>query len=488
MAKYCCPLKYHAGRTPAATALWLSERRISYDELDRLVMEVQRQLRATGLQLGSHLAVISHNSLESLLLLMACLRSGIVFIPLNPRFPDRQLEGLLASLDCTAYYLDEPMREQTLNLSGMRVVTLQLPTLVNTCGGQSPFPNMVMDDERVCDLILTSGSSGQPKAAAHCYHHHYHSALGSQVLIPLAEGDAWLLSLPLYHVGGYAIVIRCLLAGAAMVLLSPKQNLAALLKSVPVTHLSLVNTQLYRLFTEPGTPLLESRLKLILMGGGYVSSDLVKCVEAQGIRILTSYGLTETSSLACTGKPIFLDRQRLTSGRLLPYRQIKISGEDEILVRGEVLFMGYYRSGGVYHLPVEHGWFATGDLGYLTDYGDLVVTGRRDNRFISGGENIQPEEIETVLLSLKGVRQAVVVSVPDEAYGRRPVAFVDCDSPDDNLNGLRSELALNLACFKLPEWIYSWPEDWTDGRLKVNRRLFRALAERRISHPSTSPR
>ncbi|MCK5894565.1 MAG: o-succinylbenzoate--CoA ligase [Endozoicomonadaceae bacterium] len=487
MAKYCCPLRYHAGRTPVATALWLSERRISYDELDRLVMEVQRQLRAIGLQLGSHLAVISNNSLESLLLLMACLRSGIVFIPLNPRFPDRQLEGLLVSLDCTAYYLDEPMREQSLNRSGLRVVTLQWPNILNRCGGRSSLPNIVMDEERVCDLILTSGSSGQPKAAAHCYRNHYHSALGSQVLIPLAEGDAWLLSLPLYHVGGYAIVIRCLLAGAALVLLSPSQNLATLLKSrVPVTHLSLVNTQLYRLFTEPDTPLVESRLKLILMGGGYVSPDLVKYVETQGIRILTSYGLTETSSQACTGKPVFLGSQRLTSGRPLPYQEISISGEGEVLVGGEVLFMGYYRSGGVYHLPIENGWFATGDLGYLTDHGDLVVTGRRDNRFISGGENIQPEEIETALLSLNGVRQAVVVSVPDEVYGRRPVAFVDCDRPD-NLNGLRSELALNLACFKLPEWIYSWPENWIDGRLKVNRHMFLALAERRI-FPSASPR
>lgn len=479
MAKHCCPLKYHAVHTPTATALWLGERRISYEVCDQWVTEVQRQLMAAGLQSGSHLAVISHNSLESLLLLMACLRSGIVFSPLNPRFPDRQLEGLLVSLDCTACYLAEPARAQRFNLPTTKMIALQRSTIMNTAEGQSPLPERVIDGESVCDLILTSGSSGQPKAVAHCYRNHYYSASGSQALIPLSEGDAWLLSLPLYHVGGYAIVIRCLLAGAAMVLLAPEQAMTALLNTVPVTHLSLVNTQLYRLLTESSRPFVKSRLKVILMGGGYVSSAMVKRVEAQGIRMLISYGLTETSSQACTGQPVFLDSQRLTSGSPLPYRQLRISDEGEILVRGEVLFMGYYQSGGVCHLPVENGWFATGDLGYLTENGELVVTGRRDNLFISGGENIQPEEIEKALLSLGGVYQAVVVSVPDAVYGRRPVAFVDCDRPDEHLKDLRSRLVLHLAHFKMPEWIYPWPVDWMGDGVKVNRCRFRELAERR---------
>ncbi|WP_211829091.1 o-succinylbenzoate--CoA ligase [Kistimonas asteriae] len=481
MALYRCPLRHQAILTPDAVAVWLENSCITFSELDSQVSAIQRQLITAGLQADSHLAVVSGNSLTMLWLLLACLRSGIVFCPLNPRFPAAQLEDLIESMDCDACYVEENESSQGLSLPRVARITLLDPPAITPNHSPTTLQEIGLDAEDLCDLILTSGSSGKAKAAGHCYRNHYYSALGSQVQIPLSSHDAWLLSLPLFHVGGYAIVIRCLLAGAAIVL-APEMAMTQILSRFPVTHLSLVNTLLYRLLRAEHVSLADTAINVILMGGGYVASDLVADVNTQGIRILTSYGLTESSSQACTGSPVFLDDLRLTSGQPLPHRQIRISQQGEIQIRGEVLFKGYYHCGGQFDLPLDEGWFATGDLGYFTDDGQLVVTGRRDNMFISGGENIQPEEIEKALLALPGVRQAVVVPVSDREFGQRPVAFVDSNILDDNLNCLRSGLALRLVRFKMPERIYPWPAETTSGGLKVNRRFFSALAESRYVH------
>ncbi|OQX36000.1 MAG: o-succinylbenzoate--CoA ligase [Oceanospirillales bacterium LUC14_002_19_P2] len=476
MALHRCPLRHQAILSPDAVAVWFEKSRITFSELDDQVVDIQRQLITAGLQAGSHLAVVSGNSLTMLRLLLACLRSGIVFCPLNPRFPAAQLEEFIKSMDCDAFYVEEREALEGLSVSGVVRITQLDSSAIMPNHSTAEMQEIGLDAEGLCDLILTSGSSGKAKAAGHCYRNHYYSAVGSQAQIPLDGHDAWLLSLPLFHVGGYAIVIRCLLAGAAIVL-APDMVAAQALNHFPVTHLSLVNTQLYRLLQTDQVSLKDTSIKVILMGGGYVSSDLVADVNTQGIRILTSYGLTESSSQACTGTPFFLDSQRLTSGQPLPHRQVRISQQGEIQVRGEVLFKGYYQCGGQCNLPLDEGWFATGNLGFFTDDGQLVVTGRRDNMFISGGENIQPEEIEKALLALPGVRQAIVVPVFDREFGQRPVAFVDSNIPDDNLNCLRSGLALRLVRFKMPERIYPWPAEAINGGLKVNRRFFYALAE-----------
>lgn len=476
MALHCCPLRHQAMLSPDAVAVWCKEGRITFSELDNQVAAIQHQLRAAGLQPGSHLAVVSDNSLAMLWLLLACLRSGIVFCPLNPRFPVAQLEHFIESMDCDACHVEAREALQGLSVPGAGRVAPLDALAITPDHSPATMHKIKLDAEDLCDLVLTSGSSGQARVAGHCYRNHYYSAMGSQAHIPLGSRDAWLLSLPLFHVGGYAIVIRCLLAGAAMVL-APDMITAQALRHFPVTHLSLVNTQLYRLLQTDRASFQGTAVKVVLMGGGYVSSDLVADVNARGVRILTSYGLTESSSQVCSGTPLFLEGQRLTSGQPLPYRQVRISQQGEIQVRGEVLFKGYYQGRERCDLPLDENWFATGDLGFFTADGQLVVTGRRDNMFISGGENIQPEEIEGALLAQPGVRQAVVVPVPDREFGQRPVAFVDSNIPDDHLNLLRSGLALRLVRFKIPERIYPWPAEAINSGLKINRRFFGTLAE-----------
>jgi O-succinylbenzoic acid--CoA ligase len=162
------------------------------------------------------------------------------------------------------------------------------------------------------------------------------------------------------------------------------------------------------------------------------------------------------------------------AGRVLPNREVSISGEGEILVRGETLFAGYVEGERIdYSLDMD-GWFHTRDLGELDENGYLRIRGRMDNLFISGGENVQPEEIEESLCRLEGIDEAVVVPVPDEEFGARPVAFVRMDG---EVRDLSRELEPVLPRFEIPISFHLWPEEARRG-MKADRAALGELARR----------
>jgi O-succinylbenzoic acid--CoA ligase len=164
-----------------------------------------------------------------------------------------------------------------------------------------------------------------------------------------------------------------------------------------------------------------------------------------------------------------------TAGRVLPHREVSISENGEILVRGETLFAGY-AEGEKLDRPVDaEDWFHTRDLGELDESGHLRVGGRMDNLFISGGENVQPEEIEEALCRLEGVDEAVVVPVSDEEFGARPVAFVrmSAGEPGD----LARKVEPVLPRFKIPISFHPWPEEARRG-MKADRANLGELARR----------
>jgi O-succinylbenzoic acid--CoA ligase len=210
------------------------------------------------------------------------------------------------------------------------------------------------------------------------------------------------------------------------------------------------------------------------MGGGPVPASLVDEAVARGLPIHTSYGLTEMASQVTTTPPGAPLEELHTSGRVLPGREVSISEDGEILVRGETLFAGYV-DGKKLDCPLdEDGWFHTGDLGELDENGYLRVRGRRDNLFISGGENVQPEEIEEALYRLKGVDEAVVVPVPDPEFGARPVAFVRTER---DFRDLAPELEKVLPRFKIPTAFHPLPEQARRG-MKADRAALRERARR----------
>jgi O-succinylbenzoic acid--CoA ligase len=212
-----------------------------------------------------------------------------------------------------------------------------------------------------------------------------------------------------------------------------------------ITHLSLVPTQLYRLIQEPR---LEDT-ECILVGGGPTLRELLRKGKEQGLNVITTYGMTEMSSIIT-----------LSTGEPLPFREVKIDNENEIWVRGKTLFQGYWdpRSEQVITHPAEE-WFPTKDLGQWTPDGALEIIGRKDRQFISGGENIQPEEVERALSAIPGVRQASVLPMDDKEFGQRPIAYIDDETKLHTLQTIQEALHCILPSFKHPIAIFPYPAE-----------------------------
>ncbi|WP_323065858.1 AMP-binding protein [Aeromonas jandaei] len=456
-SKEACPVRYWAGLTPDHIAIH-GPTPLSYRQLDRHINSLCQQLAQAGLQHGDHLAAVVRGAQQDVLLAWACVRSGIIFCPLNPAFPPTRQAELATLLDATAFWSSGEIPTGSWQ-------ALRLDFTHELAAGES---SCMLEPARLNNMILTSGSSGTPKAVVHRLANHLASARGSAALIPLDQGCGWLLSLPLFHVGGYAILFRVFLAGATLVLDDRTQPLKARLEQQPITHLSLVPTQLWRLLAEGFDPV-RTRLRELLLGGAAIPQPLVSRLCAMGLEPKVSYGLSEMGSQVCTTIP----GNAGVVGRPLPGREVCIR-EQEICVRGATLFAGYYR-GGTLDLPLDaDGWFHTRDKGHFSESGELVVEGRLDNLFISGGENIQPETIEQRLVDHPAVAQALVVPVPSDEWGQRPAAFIDWHGEPVPYPELAAWIRATLPGFMVPDRWLPWPN--LGGNLKPQRKLFQQWA------------
>lgn len=325
--------------------------------------------------------------------------------------------------------------------------------------------------------MFTSGSSGVPKAVLHTFAHHYYSALGANENMPLGPNDRWLLSLPLYHVGGMGILFRCLLSVATVVVPAPNDMPAKAINRHKATHVSLVPAQLKSLLAETDAEQTTNCLRSVLLGGSLIPHKLIIQAHQKGLKLYTTYGLTETASQVTTTALDDPPEKLFASGRILAHREIKISKESEILVRGKTCFKGYVEKDRLITPFDADGWFGTADLGDIDQDGYLTVTGRQDNMFISGGENIHPEEIEGILARLPAIEDVMVVPVQSDKYGHRPVAFVKLKQKQKiNIEDLTPFLEKYLPRFKIPDRLYQWPDSIDQGGLKPNRRYFADLA------------
>ena len=457
-----CPLRHQAIHRPADIAIQLDSERITFQQLDHWVEANCQSYRKQGLKKGDRLLFVTAKPLDTVVTALACLRAQWIFCPVNPAFPAEQKAGYQQRIEAVLVADSVAIGQPTIN---------QLPF-------EQDLQPIEILPEAIYDLVATSGTTAIPKAVAHSYSNHYFNAHGASTVLPLTYGNSWLLSLPLFHVGGLAIVVRCLLAGATMVIVDAstggKTPLDEIVTRQRITHLSLVNTQLSRLL-QSGVSLHGNPLQYILLGGGVAAPGLVKAARDQGITVLTTYGMTEMASQICTGEPQFTDRG-VTSGHVLPWREVALSGQGEILVRGKTLAKGYYANGDISPLPSADGWFHTGDKGrWFND--QIQLCGRIDNMMISGGENIHPEEIEQALLTLPNIIQAVVVAKTDDEFGQRPVAYVQTFDGTLDEALIKQHLVAMMARFKVPAHIRLFPETVTESGIKPNRRFFQALVQ-----------
>jgi O-succinylbenzoic acid--CoA ligase len=493
-----------------AAAIVTTNMVLSYAELLQQSKTVRDNIIGLGFVPGQRICLLGINSPEYVVLLFGLWRAGMVAVPLSIRWPARMIEDALIETGSSG--LIEILPEKRVNKSDSMTIMNGFDLLRYGKKIETKPSNvkLIFHSEQDATILFTSGSSKKPKAVLHSFANHYYSALGSAANIPFSEGDRWLLSLPLYHIGGMAILFRMLLGNAAVVIHSSALGLKNALQKYHMTHISLVSTQLQQLMREPENISRLRGLKAILLGGGPLSESLIEQALREELPIYYSYGSTEMSSqITATGKNDKYPELR-TAGCVLPYREIAISDETEVLVRGNTLFRGYISGDTLDAARDGSGWFHSGDLGYLDDQGYLTIAGRKDNMFISGGENIQPEELELAIMQIEGIEQVLVVPVDHPEYGKRPVAFIKIQ--DDNIpNSRRQEyeiqedksakfkigspklsedrvsrfkkyLEKQLPKFKIPDYFFSWPEqEKSDQGMKSNRQSFQKIANNIIS-------
>ena len=285
-------------------------------------------------------------------------------------------------------------------------------------------------------VLFTSGTTGSPKAARLARDNLEASALAANQVLEVDARSRFLCVLPLFHVGGLGILFRCRLAGATL-LLHERFDAKAVARDLRegATHASLVATTLERVLEEAVTfpPV------IVAVGGGPVPKALLERAGGAGLRVLQTWGMTETCSMATCERPD--DADGATAGAPLPGFQVVVD-QGEVIVRGPAVMRGYLGQP-----PLEGGFFRTGDLGELDARGRLIVHARRTDLIVSGGENVYPAEVEAALLAHPAVRDAAVLAAADEKWGQIGVAYVVTDAPP---GVLREFLGGRLAKYKMP--------------------------------------
>lgn len=392
-----CPV---ASAPQEATALLfhgaagVGDLRFSYAQLSAQVARWHGRLAGQR-----RVAVLSGNSPMLVAIIHAAARAGCELALLNTRLTLPELSAQVAQLSPSLCLASPPFAPL---LPGARVLD-ELGA-----AGTEPVPlpalepaSRPIDESAVHALLFTSGTTGRPRAVQLTVAALQASARAVNQALGVRAGSRFVCSLPLFHVGGLGIALRCALSGATLELHEQFEARAVAQALEGATHVSLVATTLARVLDEG----VRLPWVLALIGGGPIPPALLERARAAGLDAVETYGLTEAaSSVTIDGVPVPGTEVRVVDG--------------EVLVRGPTLMRGYLGE------PTLQGFFRTGDLGEFDRRGRLIIHARRSDLILSGGENIYPAEVETALLSHPRIAEAAVLPAPDPRWGQVGLACV----------------------------------------------------------------
>ena len=464
---------------------------LSYEAADRLTDSLAAEFAAHLQQVKSpRVALLAPNSIKLALAIFALRRAGRTPVPLNIRMTAQDWEAQLGAAHAEALIGADSLLDQaprTLASLSLEELFAAAESKINS----SNTPAAPYQSNREAAVLFTSATTGAGKGVVLSLESVRASARGSNACTGLSQGDRWLVSLPLYHAGGLSILQRCFEAGATAVI-AQSFAVSELLESIArdgLTHVSLVPTMLGELIAEAelqdALPQLHG-LKAIVLAGAPTAGSLIAKIKELRLPVLTAYGMTETNAhctcLARSDSPDAID----SVGRPFESTLIEIVGEGgavlpqgelgEIAISGPTLLTEYLDPEQT-KAHLRGGRFYTGDLGRLDAAGRLTLFGRADRMFISGGENIYPEEIEQAASQCAGIAKCAVVAVPHPKWGHRPVLFIECSEPGVSPDELLAFLRGTLAKFKVPDRVVQIPLIPLKGIGKVDYAALARLAD-----------
>lgn len=423
-------------------------------------------LRAQGVGQGDRALVQVHKSPAAVILYLACLRAGVVFIPLNTGYQQGELAYFLSDAEPALLVASPGLPAEGVAFDGVRSTLVGSLDAAPWAAEREELPVVPAIRHDPAAILYTSGTTGRSKGAVLT-----HGNLASNVLV-LAEAWRWqdddvlLHALPIFHAHGLFVALHCALLGASPVLFHDRFDPAAVVRDLPSATVFMgVPTFYTRLLAEPAFDAeLCAHVRLFVSGSApLLDATFDEFRERTGHTILERYGMTE--ALMITSNPYDGPRIAGSVGPALPGVSVRVVGADGqrtpvgepgvLEINGPNLFAGYWRN--PEKTAEEHtadGYFVSGDIATEDDVGVIRIVGRAKDLIISGGYNVYPKEIELAIDALEGVEESAVIGVPHPDFGEGVLAVVVRSSGAD-LDGpaIVRTLADQLAAFKRPKTV-----------------------------------
>lgn len=473
---------------PDAPCLGMGDTRLSYGDVQRLSHRVARALQRSGIAPGSKVAVLSSNDPVAFACVFGLSRAAAVWCPINPRNEAAENRFVLDAFDCSCLIfhsnyapLVEQMRADLPKVTTLVCIDKPMPFAPSldqwlADASDAPIDVPVIDD--VAMIAGTGGTTGQPKGVMLSGRNLEAMSALTLMGYPFEGRPAYLALAPLTHAAG----VLCLpvMALGGQVVIMPKPDLGEFLELIErhrITHTFLPSTLIYMLLQHPrlaetkldslqcfwygAAPMSAARLEEALRKIGPVMAQLFGQTEAPMMISMMSPrehfnadGTVARHRLASAGRPGPLVQVGVMSGDgvLLP------TGESgEIVVRGSLVMLGYYKDPKATEEASRHGWHHTGDIGYLDADGFLYIVDRAKDMIISGGFNVYSAEVEQVLMQHPDVQDSAVVGLPDEKWGERVVAVLQLHAGRQvNEEDIKAFVKARIGSVKAPKQIEVW--------------------------------
>ncbi len=456
------PLRSAARLRPDAPALDDGARVWGYAELDAAVGRMASRLAPLGARPGARVALAAHPSSLSVQALFAVPRAHAELAVLNPRLGPEALERALDAVE-PDLLLSTDADVGALGLEPDWFTTIDdLPKPPPGQGGDAE------GDPRAAFLLWTSGTSGEPGLVPVTMAALDASARAVSARLGLGARDRWYASLSLAHIGGLALIHRAMHTGACLVARGAysTEALVEFVEEGGITHASLVPTMLRRLLDARGGARAPAGQRCLVVGGAPAGSDLVREALDLGYRVALTYGLTEACSQVATAPPELVTAKPGTVGPPLEGVELRLLESGEIALRGPTVAPS---------LVDETGWLRTGDFGSLDEDGHLWITGREDERIVTGGVNVHPAAVEDAIQDVPGVVAVAVAGIGDETWGEVVGALVVAGSEEPDPGVMRDVVRRRLSDAEAPRRIVFARGLPTNANGKVDRAQVRAL-------------
>ena len=411
-------------------ALEFEGRVYTFGEIEVRSNRMAQWLLARGIKAGDRLAVYLPNSVEIIDLYLACVKLGVIFVPVNILYREREIGHILRDAE-PALFLD---------------------AAPDASGFPAERPETALEGSTPAGIIYTSGTTGASKGAVLSHDNFAANAINLLACWQIAAADRLLLALPLFHVHGLGNGLHCwLISGCRMRLLArfEHQKAAAefldfrptLFFGVPTIYVRLLD------IPEEQARAIGAAMRLFVSGSAPLAPQVFEEFQRKfGHAILERYGMSET--LMNISNPYIGERRPGTVGLPLPGVQVKLV-DGEIRLKGPNVFAGYWRREEATRAAFCDGWFRTGDLAEVSADGYYTLRGRQSDLIISGGFNIYPREIEEFLQEQEEIAEAAIVGAADPRRGEVPVAYVVRRAPVEAAE-LEERCRARLASFKVP--------------------------------------